>query len=183
MDARLQPNPQWFLEEVAGWFTLVNQLDFISGPILTPENIILEGGMIFGYGGAIIGSPEAGRHGSESGPFSICLRPHCVDAPHSCFFVARIKALKAAIAAMPPGVQFRALGAWLGAWAARQNRLVAWSPLLRTQTLTPFSTEMMDLDVNKQPFTDVHIDLLSESRWYSKHLYAAPGLGWIAPGM
>lgn len=183
VDARLRPDAQWFLEEIAGWFTLVDELDFLSGSILTAQDIIVEGGQIFGYGESGLGSPETRRHAMDSGPFSICLRSHCVDAPHSCFFAARGGALKRAIAVAPTGAPFVSLGAWLGAWAARHDRLSAWTPLLHATCRSPFPTSMLgDADAH-QSFAAVHGGLLTGSRWYSKWLYKGPGKGWVAPGM
>lgn len=182
VDGRLSPVATWFLDETSCWFTLISDLDFLSGSITDENNVIIDGCNMFTFNG-LQGSINAGYPMDWGGPWGLALRAQSIDIPHSCFFAARAAKLKQALASIPESVESTALGPWLGVWARKNNSRVAWSPLLRATCPISFSTEMLSSEEEKSAFLLINAEYASTSQWYSDELYTVQGKGWQAPGM
>lgn len=141
VDSRLAPRGQWLLEETAGWFTLVPEVLFLCGNIIDANGIVLDGGTMFSYNG-LFGCPEANTHVNDPGWFSMQLRPHCVDAPNSFFFGARISSLLAVLQTVPKATFLNSLGVHIGIQCRLQQKSIGWSPLLQAEMKVPFCPSM-----------------------------------------
>jgi len=178
VDSRLAPRGQWLLEETAGWFTLVPAVSFLCGNIIDANGIIIDGGAMFSYNG-ILGCPEADSHVNDPGLFSMQLRPHCVDAPNSFFFGARISDMLAVLQTVPKAASLNSLGVHIGIQCRLQQKSIGWSPLLQAEMKVPFCISMTkNLDLHTLPLKSQ--EAMRTSACFPDTLSKALQYGWHA---
>jgi hypothetical protein len=123
------------IEEEGIWQSL-KQLELvetavaIGGPLIGPNGRLLVGPMV-SLGDANLTDPARGRSAKDPGPFSLCLKPHCVSALPIDLVVAKRTFLFEALRDRPRFLALRSLGAWLGCYAEARGLRLAYEPLLR----------------------------------------------------
>jgi hypothetical protein len=78
-----------------------------------------------------LSDPARSRSAKDPGPFSICLKPHCVSALPIDLVVAKRTFLLDALRDRPRFLALRSLGAWLGRYAEAKRFRLVYEPLLR----------------------------------------------------
>lgn len=109
---------------------LVASCAAVCGVLITRGGRIVSGGCVQ-TGRGRLADPLAGRTIRDPGPLSLALLPHCVSAVTPDLLLIRRSWLIAAIEDAPKETGLRSMGAWLGEYARRQDRLLGCEPLLR----------------------------------------------------
>ncbi|MCD7909320.1 MAG: glycosyltransferase, partial [Clostridium sp.] len=177
LDHRLEPHGRWLLEETAGWFSLMPELDFLCGNIVDGQGLIVDGGNMFSFDG-LLGSPEAGGWVGEPGPFAWRLKPRLVDAPNSRFFCAKVPALRRLLDDLPGDTPLSVLGIHIGIHCRLNQRAVGWSPLMLADMKIPFSASMTE-NFDPDLLPPGQREILSVSRHYPEQLSRTAGSGWF----
>ncbi|MFM0559300.1 rhamnosyltransferase WsaF family glycosyltransferase [Paraburkholderia sediminicola] len=111
-------------------FELVPEVVAVGGPLVNSSGRIVRGAVVLSDNATLVDS-TAGRAMTDPCAGSLGLKPHCVNGLSPDLLIARRDFLLAALKAAPDGLTMRSLGAWLGAYAVRVDRLLAYEPLLR----------------------------------------------------
>lgn len=119
----------WWWEAVK-LFELHPEIALVGGQLVDESDHILRGGDVFDSGGQAL-CPQGGKTANDPGPFALALKPHCVGAVPTDFFLADTEFLRISLAAFPADARLAGLGLRLGAEAQRRARLVAFSPLIK----------------------------------------------------
>ncbi len=114
--------------EAVGLFELNPQLAMIAGRVVNRAGVVRGGGEVRNASGDFH-CPELGYDADDLGPFSIWLKPRCIDAVDPRFFFARTSFLNLAAQEFS-GIEYQQLGYWLGEFAESQNSRIATSPLI-----------------------------------------------------
>jgi hypothetical protein len=123
------------IEEEGIWLSLkhlelVETAVAVGGPLIGPNGRLLVGPMV-SLGDANLTDPARGRSAKDPGPFSFCLKPHCVGALPIDLVVAKRTFLLEALRDRPRFLALRSLGAWLGCYAEAKRFRLVYEPLLR----------------------------------------------------
>jgi glycosyltransferase involved in cell wall biosynthesis len=111
-------------------FELVPEVVAVGGPLVSSSGSIVRGAVVLSDN-ATLADSTAGRAMTDPCAGSLGLKPHCVYGLSPDLLIGRREFLLAALRAAPDGLTTRSLGAWLGAYAVRVDRLLAYEPLLR----------------------------------------------------
>ncbi len=135
LDARSTPMPYEWASEALTILDLMPDVDIVGGRLIDEAGAVVEGELVISADGRTA-CPDKGRQASDAGYYSLSLKPHLADGVSGRFFAARRIHLSEALDCLPAEASIPCLGAWLGAWAARAGRQVAYTPLM-TATLDP----------------------------------------------
>ncbi len=144
----------------------------IGGRIRDRSGEIVEAGLQLGFGG-LCGSPDRGRKEADPGYFGQAWKQRSVGAVSVQFAVLRTVFLLDALENLPRGASLPLLGAWLGAYALRQQKRVIYTPFLGGVINSDWehliSTEEREL------FTSASRDILPDRRYYPAPLSLRKG--------
>jgi len=115
--------------EAVKYSELVPDVAMVTGRFIDKAGIVVAGAEILTSDLRII-SPLAGLAKDAAGPFSLALRPHCVNVPNlgNCLIDRRF--LLEAIDVAPFNLTLPYLSLWMAAVAQARGRLVVYSPLV-----------------------------------------------------
>lgn len=170
----LTPQGETWPWESLRMFEFHDDLALIAGRIINPDNIVIGGGEVFGYGG-ISGCVEYARPAGDPGPFALFLKQRTVSAVNSAFFVARADFLRHATVGVRAVASLEFLGAWLGLLAAEEGLRVAVSPLLAARAAPGLEVTPLAGAEEHAAFAR-RLNRLAEQRaWYSPHFSPLAG--------
>lgn len=172
--AGLTPEGQTWTWEALRMFAFHDDLAVIAGRIVNPDNIVIGGGEVFGYGG-INGCVEHARSANDPGPFAIFLKQRTVSAANSSFCIARSAFLRRAMTRIRTQSSPEFLGAWLGAIAAEDQCRVATSPLISARARPGLEVASSPRPEEQAAFLNRYRGLVEQRRWYSPHLSSQVG--------
>jgi glycosyltransferase involved in cell wall biosynthesis len=125
----LAPHGRQWPWEAIGIRALVPGLAFIAGRLVDGRGNVCGGPQMYA-GGSATECPYLGWSMNDAGPFATALKPHCVDALDSGFFLADNIQLRDCLASLPDSVSVASLGEQLGLWARMHGLRVGYSPII-----------------------------------------------------
>ena len=117
-------------------FDLISTCVAVGGPITNSAAKVVYGGPVRIDDCRLVDT-ELGRPLLDPGPFSINLKPHCVDALALDLVVVRSVFLRQALETCPRELALFDFGAWLGAFAQARGGHLVYEPLLRARCRNP----------------------------------------------
>lgn len=148
---------------------LFDDLVMVGGRILK-NNRIISGVGVFKENGSLVYS-DIGQLASDSGYFSLSLKPHTVNTIPLNFFVANREFLTSKLMIMPDSVKLSKLPMWLGAAAIEQKLRVGFSPLLSV-TVINNNDELSiknDMGLEDEQFLHLYGNIVKNQQWSYSH--------------
>ena len=150
---------------------LFHDLVMVGGRILK-NNRIISGVGVFKENGSLVYS-DIGQLASDSGYFSLSLKPHTVNTIPLNFFVANREFLTSKLMIIPDSVKLSKLPMWLGAAAIEQKLRVGFSPLLSV-TVINNNDELSinnDMGLEDEQFLHLYGNIVKNQQWsYSRFI-------------
>jgi Glycosyl transferase family 2/Methyltransferase domain len=146
----------------------------VAGRVFDQTNRIVAAGEYFGFGGDC-GCPDVGRAVHDPGYFAQMWSQRSVSAASTILTIADSNFLDDALDATPADATLRFFGAWAGAYAARTQRRVVYSPHISGRgRLDRAAWDREITSEERAAFTQQNADLIPELRFLSPMLSLAP---------
>ncbi len=122
----IEPEGLW---QAAKHFELLAECAAVSGCVTRFDGAIVAATPVLLQPSSLVDT-RVGMMQHEPGLFSMGLKPHCIDAATLDILMVRRAFVEEAVKQRPSSLGFRSLGAWLGWYAARNQRLIVYEPML-----------------------------------------------------
>jgi SAM-dependent methyltransferase len=160
--------------EVLALTELHSDIVMVGGRVHDSSNRIVAAGEYLGFGGAC-GCPDVGRSLHEPGYFGQMWKQRSVSAVSTMLAVCESSFLLEALEAIPGETPIPFLGAWLGAYAARADRRVVYTPFLTGRCRSSRTTwDALIHDTDRHAFAAANADLIPDTRYLSPLLSLDP---------
>ncbi len=119
------------IREAVKIFEFHDDVAVVSGRLVNGAAVTAAGWMTDAAGQ--LHAPYDGLALSDPGPFVLGWKPQSISAGVIDVCIVKAEFLKEALAAAPARLVLEELGLWLGAWAAKSGRRIAFSPLIEAK--------------------------------------------------
>ena len=173
-DALKMDRDDW-LSEALGLFERFPDAVMVGGRIRDDKGLILTGGCVLGFGRGC-DCPDRGRPAIDPGYFTQMAKQRSVSAVSAQFAVLRADTLREVTEKSPSDATVAMLGAWVGAWALRNNKRVIYSPHLSAVSSIDWDALATPAEIKK--FREINDDLMPDNRFYPEAFGMQPSTAY-----